>query len=131
MITTFEEYSRAADRTISEKTAAFGQIGMLDAAALGLAGESGEFADHVKKILYHDQTLTDERREKMEKELGDILWYVNLAARALEIPLVVLANENIVKLAERHPEGKFDPRYHDGDKIGGHAGLDAVDGDDA
>lgn len=111
MITTFDEYSIAATKTISGKTAA-SQMSMLDAAALGLTGESGEFADHVKKILYHDQSLNDERRTKMIKEIGDILWYVNLACGALHIPLTLVADGNIQKLAERHPEGKFDPAYH-------------------
>lgn len=111
MITTFEEYSRLADRTISGQTA-ITKMTMLEAAALGLAGESGEFADHVKKILFHAQPLTDERRMKMEKEIGDILWYVNLACKALDVQLVVVANDNIQKLAERHPAG-FDPSYHD------------------
>lgn len=111
MITTFDEYSIAAARTISEPTAV-SQMTMLDAAALGLSGESGEFADHVKKILYHGQALTPERRTKMIKELGDIQWYVNLACKALEIPLTLVADGNIEKLSERHPDGNFSPAYH-------------------
>ena len=43
-------------------------------ATLGLCGETGEFADLIKKYLFqgHPQNL-----EKIKAELGDILWYLN------------------------------------------------------
>lgn len=126
MITTFDEYQIAAERTISgtsgnneefiARLQTIPNASLLLTAALGLAGESGEFADHVKKILFHDQELTSERRAKMEKELGDILWYVNAGCKALGKNLVFTADRNIVKLSDRHPEG-FDPAYHVGRKI--------------
>lgn len=122
MITTFDEYQIAANRTISDTSASnealiarireIPNASLLLTAGMGLAGEGGEFADHVKKILFHNQALTSERRAKMEKELGDILWYVNCATKALGKNFVFIADENIVKLTERHPEGKFDPAYH-------------------
>ena len=43
---------------------------------LGLAGEGGEAADLVKKLLFHGLEFTDEIRDKMVKELGDIMFYV-------------------------------------------------------
>ena len=43
-------------------------------AALGLTGEAGEFADHVKKIFFHGMAYDDERREAMILELCDIMW---------------------------------------------------------
>lgn len=118
MITTFDEYSIAAARTISGPTAV-SQMTMLDAAALGLSGEGGEISDHVKKILYHEQPLDAVRRAKMIKEIGDALWYVNLACKALDVPLALVANTNIEKLANRHPEGYFDPAYHQRKPLGG------------
>jgi NTP pyrophosphatase (non-canonical NTP hydrolase) len=121
MITTFDEYQVAAERTISGTSASNNALitriqmipnaSLLLTAAMGLAGEGGEFCDHVKKIFFHDQPLTLERRAKMEKELGDIFWYANCGAKALDKNLVFIADGNIVKLTDRHPEG-FDPAYH-------------------
>ena len=45
--------------------------------ALGLAGESGEVCDLLKKHWGHRQPLD---REKLKKELGDVLWYVGAIA---------------------------------------------------
>lgn len=126
MIETFEQYSLAANRTISGASANTEEFiaqlrlipnaSLLLTAALGLTGEGGEFADHVKKLCFHGQRLTFERRTKMLKELGDILWYANVASKALEEPLIVIADGNIQKLLERHPNG-FDPAYHDKSNI--------------
>ena len=74
----------------------------LAAAALGLCGEAGEFADHVKKYFYHGHDLDNAR---VRKELGDILWYAALACEALETRLGDVMEENIIKLRERYPEG--------------------------
>lgn len=69
---------------------------------LGLAGESGEIADKVKKILRDDGgTLTDARREAITKELGDVLWYCAALARELGTNLEAVAQGNIDKLAAR------------------------------
>lgn len=40
--------------------------------ASGLAGEAGEVADLIKKHLFHGDDLD---LIKLEKELGDVLWY--------------------------------------------------------
>ena len=43
---------------------------------LGLISEVGEVAGQVKRIIRDDGgVLTDERREKLLDELGDVLWY--------------------------------------------------------
>jgi len=55
----------------------------LETFALGLVGETGETADHVKKILFHELDFTDDVRDKMLLECGDILWYVTFGAVAL------------------------------------------------
>jgi NTP pyrophosphatase (non-canonical NTP hydrolase) len=74
-------------------------------AALGLTGEAGEFADHVKKIFFHGKAYDDDRREAMILELGDIMWYVMQACEALEVSLEEVVYDNIDKLSERHPDG--------------------------
>jgi NTP pyrophosphatase (non-canonical NTP hydrolase) len=74
-------------------------------AALGLTGEAGEFADHVKKIFFHGKAYDDDRREAMILELGDIMWYVMQACEALEVSLEEVVYDNVDKLSERHPDG--------------------------
>ncbi len=74
----------------------------LQLCALGLTGEAGEFADMVKKHVYHAHELD---KDKLVKELGDVLWYVALSAKNLGIPLEDVARRNIVKLQERYPDG--------------------------
>ena len=69
---------------------------------LGLVGETGEFADKVKK-LYRDQDgkLDKETKHLLMIEVGDILWYVAKTARELGYTLDEVAHANIEKLASR------------------------------
>lgn len=69
---------------------------------LGLTGEAGEVADKIKKIIRDkDGVVADEDKESIEKELGDVLWYLASLARYLEIPLSQVAMHNIEKLEDR------------------------------
>lgn len=80
-------------------------------ATLGLTGESGEFADQLKKILRTEEpscmaerygnTITVNDRDKLIGELGDVLWYVARCARELGVPLESVALMNYLKLEER------------------------------
>ena len=76
MANTFTLYEQEARRTAP--TLADRDDAMLFG-ALGLAGESGEYVDHIKKYVYHGHAPD---REKALDELGDILWYIAHAARA-------------------------------------------------
>ncbi len=78
-------------------------------AALGLAGESGELVDHIKKYFGHGRALD---RAKVVQELGDVLWYVQELGACIGVPLQEIAQRNAQKLCNRHPEGAFDPSYH-------------------
>ncbi len=71
-------------------------------AALGLAGEAGEFADAVKKMLFHGHPNDP---AKLVKEIGDVLWYCALAAHSLGVDLAEVAARNIAKLRMRYPAG--------------------------
>lgn len=67
--------------------------------SLGLVGESGEVADHIKKYLGHGHELD---KTKVAKELGDVLWYVAILAHNLGYNLDTIAQNNIDKLAKRY-----------------------------
>jgi NTP pyrophosphatase (non-canonical NTP hydrolase) len=70
---------------------------------LGLAGEAGEVANQLKKIIRDDAgSMTADRKEKLIDELGDVLWYCAALARELGLPLSQVAQINIDKLSKRH-----------------------------
>ena len=78
----------------------------LYALTMGLCGESGEFADKMKKVIRdHDGTLNVDTREALAGELGDVLWYVSQVAARLGLDLDIIANENLRKLRSRQERG--------------------------
>jgi NTP pyrophosphatase (non-canonical NTP hydrolase) len=106
---TFDEYQKAALRTDITKDKGTGvmSIAFMDK-VLGLTGESGEFADKIKKILRDkDAQINEEDNQELVKELGDVLWYIAVLADYLGVSLDELATRNINKLAKRHTEGKL------------------------
>lgn len=98
------EYQQLANRTLIDEpdfaiTAT--QI-MLVWNATGLAGEAGEAVDLIKKAIFHQQGLD---KEKLKKELGDVLWYVAALAKCAGTSLEEIATLNIEKLKARYPDG--------------------------
>lgn len=96
---TLNEYQQLASRT-----AGAGGDGerRLIVAALGLAGEAGEFANLVKKLIAHGHQIGT---EALADELGDVLWYLAEAVSALGVDLGSVAQQNVEKLRRRYPEG--------------------------
>lgn len=79
-------------------------------ATMGLAGEAGEIANKVKKILRDkDGVLLDVDRFSISKELGDVLWYLAAMVEELgcELDLEAIAKNNYLKLKGRMERGKI------------------------
>lgn len=100
----FDEYQKKAG-----KTAIYPDVGNnFVYPTLGLAGEAGELANKVKKIIRdHDSKIKDEHKGDMKKELGDVLWYVAQTATEFKLSLEDIAKTNIEKLASRHERNKI------------------------
>lgn len=99
------EYQRQAERTADVGNgfnADEDHKNRMNGSLLGLAGEAGEVIDVMKKVLHHGHALD---KEKVTKELGDVLWYVSDIASALGILLSDVAEANIEKLKKRYPNG--------------------------
>ena len=71
-------------------------------AALGISGEAGEVADHIKKYAFQGHMLS---RESVAEELGDILWYVAQMCRGIGWDMNMVMEKNINKLKARYPDG--------------------------
>jgi NTP pyrophosphatase (non-canonical NTP hydrolase) len=109
-------YLELSDRTckhIGENGVTFGpeQYDLLHA-TLGIAGESGEIVDAVKKCIIYGKALD---KANMREEIGDIMWYIALACRTLDFDLNEILDENIAKLQKRYPDKYSD--FHAGARL--------------
>lgn len=120
---TFEDYAKEAMRTADEIEKVEFTMAMT---GLGLAGEGSEvldetfklflpiifaakiskhtggIADYLKKVLSHGHELD---LDKLEKEIGDVQWYIARLCEALNIPHWRPPFKNIEKLKKRYPDG--------------------------
>jgi NTP pyrophosphatase (non-canonical NTP hydrolase) len=96
---TFSDYETAAMRTCPKRPS---RNESLTCNALGIAGESGEFADEIKKVVFHGHGFD---RDKLAKELGDVLWYVAALCNDIGISMDSVAAMNVAKLQQRYPDG--------------------------
>lgn len=103
---TFDDYQKQA---IS--TDVYGGQGEVTSIAfinkvLGLVGESGEVADKVKKLHRNNGgAMSEEERQELLKELGDVLWYLSAIANYLGTSLDDVATRNLEKLFDRKARG--------------------------
>lgn len=96
---TFAAYEQKAARTANTKM--FSRQDLVWN-ALGLAGEAGEVADTVKKLVFHKKPAD---REALLTEIGDALWYAAAIARNLGSSLQECAELQLAKIARRLPNG--------------------------
>lgn len=122
----FNDYQNAAKRTAGQQASEEQGRAM---ASMGLSGESSELfelflvqqelfltaarvavragltVDGLKKNVFHAHPLD---KEKLKKELGDLLWYTAVLADRCGLTLDEVAEANVEKLKKRYPAG-FDP----------------------
>jgi NTP pyrophosphatase (non-canonical NTP hydrolase) len=78
---------------------------LLNTAVAGLSGETGEFSDIVKKVFFQGKEFDSTTREKLEKELGDIIFYWITGCHALGLDPNEVISLNVKKLSARYPGG--------------------------
>ena len=93
---------------IDELVANGADIPHLLTAALGLTAESGEFTEVVKKIILQGKPYNEDNVFHMNRELGDICWYLAQACMALDTTFDEIIEMNVDKLKARYPGGEFD-----------------------
>ena len=94
---TLSEYQRLAIRTAGGDADSMAIYG-----PMGLAGETGEVVDYLKKVHFHGHDLDD---DKLAEELGDVLWYAAAICSAYGLNMNEVARANIAKLQDRYPHG--------------------------
>ena len=122
MTVDFEQYEKFVDAVTSDSSKDFvaladrmveldregANIERLTTAGVGLAAESGEFLEIVKKMVFQGKPWNDANREHLIIELGDVMWYVAQATQALGISFDEVVATNVKKLEKRYPGGSFD-----------------------
>lgn len=71
---------------------------------LGIGGESGEVEDTIKKYMRGDYG-EEELDERLEKELGDVLWYITRLLDERDLSLDEVRQNNAEKVMGRLEEG--------------------------
>lgn len=98
-------------QTLSRQTAIYPGAGQCTAlglsyVSLGLAGEAGEVANKIKKVIRDEEgVLTDEKAEVIAAELGDVVWYLARLADELGVSLSSVLAGNVNKLFSRKKRG--------------------------
>ena len=93
--------SLAQYQSAASKTAMYKHNHKILYPALGLAGEAGEVANKVKKMLRDGKF----DREDVAAEVGDCLWYIAALCRDLHFDMTDLAQRNLTKLNSRMERG--------------------------
>lgn len=97
-----EEYKKLSEKTLSggpkeidEKT-----INLLHG-AMGLSTEANEILDHLKKVVFYGKEVDI---VNIKEEIGDLMWYMAIFLRELDIDFYESLEININKLKARYGE---------------------------
>lgn len=98
---TINEYQQEALRTAAGMNHSNNDEILLNG-VMDLCGESGGCVDIVKKYRFQGHELDNAH---LAKELGDVAWYLAVAAYAIGYDLETVLQLNVDKLRKRYPNG--------------------------
>jgi NTP pyrophosphatase (non-canonical NTP hydrolase) len=88
------DWATYEDYTAGDATARF------EYSVIGLVTESAKLLDMVKKSK---KNVFPIKSERVEEELGDLLWYLNLALDEVGMSFEDLMESNIKKIGKKYP----------------------------
>jgi len=100
-VPTYDQYIEAAILTESRLFNIEKGDDRLLHAGIGLATESAEFLDALKKHVFYGKELD---KVNLKEEIGDLMWYCAIALDELGATFDEVQNTNINKLKARYPE---------------------------
>jgi NTP pyrophosphatase (non-canonical NTP hydrolase) len=107
---TLAEYQEFVEQMASPRSISDSESRYL-LSAIGLAGEAGEFADLIKKAIFHkdgmDRAHVAIDKAKLISELGDLTWYLAFAASTVGVSLQSVLDGNVEKIKARYKTGRF------------------------
>jgi NTP pyrophosphatase (non-canonical NTP hydrolase) len=95
----FYEYQERSRRTVNK---VLSEKELILNMSLGLAGETGEVVDLIKKQMFHGH---DTNLDKLKEEVGDVLFYIVNLCSAYGLSVEEIAIGNVEKLLKRYPNG--------------------------
>ena len=107
----FQQYTEQTDEVAVYPGAGTGLTPDISYLGLGLAGETGEAIDVIKKIVRDgpnvDPEVREERIRKLQAEFGDIMWYYCRLMRVFGFKIDDVLDMNINKLMERKAKNEL------------------------
>jgi NTP pyrophosphatase (non-canonical NTP hydrolase) len=94
----FSDYQNNAKKTIQDYTKGKEVNNIVP--FLGLIGEAGSVISELKKNLRDGNTYTN-YKNKLQEELGDVLWYISTIATENNLSLESIATQNLIKIKDR------------------------------
>lgn len=102
----FDEYQEVSESTAIYPEAGSGSFNAVSYTVLGLSNEAGEVAGKLKKVWRDNEGKIGKAEEaELQKELGDVLWYLAAVANELGVSLNDVATQNLHKLLDRKQRG--------------------------
>ena len=70
-------------------------------ATMGMSTEANELVDQMKKVIFYGKPMDT---ANIVEELGDVLFYVAIVCRELNVSMERIGEINIAKLKKRYPD---------------------------
>jgi NTP pyrophosphatase (non-canonical NTP hydrolase) len=101
VLKTFKEY-----QDFTHSTAIYPDNKAVEYLTLGLVSEAGEVAGVIKKSI-RDHTYFLEVKDKLKKEMGDVMWYIAQILYHYDLDFDEVLKANMEKLKSRQERDKL------------------------